>query len=334
MRAQLAALLLATMVSTSSHAASEKLKIAVMDLRATNLGPGIGETLTSILSEELDVLGAFAPISKEDVSRLLELERLKDSIGCNDVACLAELGGALGAELMVAGSVTRLEDVYLIQLQLIRITQARVEGRVSREFKGDALGLTRDLRAATRLLVRDLLAARSGDLAVRASEEGASVKVDGALVGVTPLAGPLPLAEGLHTLAVDKEGFILFTRDVTVVKDELTEVAAALQPSPAFLAAYEADVRTWRIARYTLFGTGAAAAVASVLAYLKGAEEASAYQEAYDRDRFASGLESHYREIGRLDAIALGAGLIAIGALGSGAATLLFGPEPDRYGAR
>ena len=50
----------------------------------------------------------------------------KQKLGCQEVSCLAEIGGALGAERMVTGTLGRLGETYLFAVQLIDVAHARV----------------------------------------------------------------------------------------------------------------------------------------------------------------------------------------------------------------
>jgi hypothetical protein len=46
--------------------------------------------------------------------QMLALEQAKQSVGCgSDMACLAEIGGALGADYLITGSVLLVGDTYL-----------------------------------------------------------------------------------------------------------------------------------------------------------------------------------------------------------------------------
>ncbi len=66
---------------------------------------------------------------------------------------------------------------------------------------------------------------------VTAAEPGAAVAVDGAPVGTTPLAAPIPLDLGTHTLTVRKEGFDPFEKSVEIAGGGLVAITAALVAS-------------------------------------------------------------------------------------------------------
>jgi hypothetical protein len=84
--------------------------------------------------------------------------------------------------------------------------------------------------------------ARIGTIAVHTSPEGADVRIDGKLVGKTPLAAPPRVNEGRHTVEAILVGYVPQARDVDVVGRssaalELALVAAAPAAAPPVAAA-------------------------------------------------------------------------------------------------
>jgi hypothetical protein len=61
------------------------------------------ENITDLVLQEVDRVGLFRTISMEEIKRMLEHEQQKIMMGCDDTSCLAEVGGALGVELLLAG---------------------------------------------------------------------------------------------------------------------------------------------------------------------------------------------------------------------------------------
>jgi hypothetical protein len=68
-------------------------------------------------------------ISAEEIRSMLAVVGTKQKLGCagdKDVSCLAEIGGALGAEQMVNGTIGKLSNTYVFSLKLIDVSHARV----------------------------------------------------------------------------------------------------------------------------------------------------------------------------------------------------------------
>lgn len=80
---------------------------------------------------------------------------------------------------------------------------------------------------------RDFLAAaetRTAPFDVQASEEGASVTVDGEPQGSTPLAADTRIDLGTHRVTVTKDGFVEYGTTRTVVSSEPVHLTAILTP--------------------------------------------------------------------------------------------------------
>lgn len=75
-------------------------------------------------------------ISTKEVQSLLGLERQKQMLGCGEQgSCLAELAGALGAKLVLSGTVGRLGEVYQLTLQMLDSAKAQTLSRSMRIAK-------------------------------------------------------------------------------------------------------------------------------------------------------------------------------------------------------
>ena len=58
-------------------------------------------------------------------------------MGCDDLACTAELGGALGVDAILAGNVGVLGTTYVLSLKLINTQDATVLARGYDKVKGE-----------------------------------------------------------------------------------------------------------------------------------------------------------------------------------------------------
>src|SRR4051812_10419633 len=75
----------------------------------------VTELVTAALSKE----PKFDVIASADVRKQVELESQKQVAGCSEQAsCIAEMAGALGASVVVYGSIGQLDDVIILTLNL------------------------------------------------------------------------------------------------------------------------------------------------------------------------------------------------------------------------
>jgi hypothetical protein len=93
---------------TWAYADSVGAKLAVMPLTASGITPEKTRLLDDLLTTQLYERGHGGVMSAADINAVLGLEKMKDVAGCSDVSCLAEVGGALGVDTNVAGSVGKL----------------------------------------------------------------------------------------------------------------------------------------------------------------------------------------------------------------------------------
>lgn len=103
--------------------------IAVLPLTARRIEPEIVRILDDLLTAEVAKRHKDAVISAQDLDAMLNVEQMKDAVGCDDVTCAAEIGGALGTRTLITGSVSVLGDKLWVQLSLIDTQSIRVESR-------------------------------------------------------------------------------------------------------------------------------------------------------------------------------------------------------------
>jgi len=133
---RVAAVLLACVVLPAAAAAlAQGPKCAVFDLSARAADAAVSEGLTDVLVAQVHRTGACGSvISRSDVAALLGLERRRQLLGCDpsQSSCLAEIGGALGVDRLVTGSVGRVGSSIVLRLDLLDVRRARVLQRASR----------------------------------------------------------------------------------------------------------------------------------------------------------------------------------------------------------
>jgi hypothetical protein len=261
--------LLALLAAAPAPAAGQKPKLAILDLAANGASRELASAAGGVVASELDRLGVFKVITSDAIRDLLAFEKQRQMLGCTEAGCVAEVGGALGADYLVSGKVSRLAatkdapEGFALELTLSSVKKGQREGSVVENARSEAELIGKAGRAAQRLVQR-VRAGRSGALVVAVSEAGAVVRVDDQVKGTTPLQGQISLPSGPHQLVVEKEGFVAFQKDVQVQPGQVTDERATLVPSPDFIRAYEARQRKLRLGAWISTGL-AAASVAGVI---------------------------------------------------------------------
>lgn len=176
-------------------------------------------------------------------------------------------------------------------------------------------------------------------------EPEAVVTIDGVRHG--RYTGPIGLPPGRHVLSVAYGGFHTAQREVTLVKGKERRLEIALEPTPETLADHDAAVALHRGLGWTSVGVGAALAISGALILgfntdfrnrtddlaetsIAGcnAGDPMACETASSRE-----LAEDLAEVQAIDGLAIGAMVLGGVAIGVGIATLMTGPDADRYDA-
>lgn len=263
---------------------AEKIKLAVLDLTAAGAPAELAASLTTSVASELDRLEVFSIISRQEIRAMLSYEAQKQALGCDaGSSCLAEIGGALGVRYLVSGTLGKIGESYAFNLVLTDIDTAKVESRVSENVTEQ--GKLLDVAArASKVLVAKILGDRQATLLVTCAEKGALVKIDGQIVGSTPIPRR-KVSWGPHLVEVEKKGFVAYVEDFTVLTKGVIERNVTLIPSPDFLAEYEGNAGKMRLGAWITTG-GAVLAFGAAgffqTQYLGQASSFSDARRAYD----------------------------------------------------
>lgn len=333
-------------------AADPNPKLAVLQVKSEPALAGVASATGAVLANEIQRLELFEITTVQQVQAMLSIERQKQLIGFeDDAAAVTAIGEALNADLLLSSELSRLrgsggQPVLSLDLLLL---DARGGKRLSSEVltaKSEA-ELVQALGPATLRLFSKVLRAKSGTLYVDSGEVGASVLVDGALLGTTPLDAPLVLAGGPHLLRVEKDGFVAFQKEVRVRPGEHTDERATLVPSPDFINAHRATAQRMRLGAY--IGTSVAVAGLAAVGYFQHrtmrlyGDADSPGTFAYHQGLVNQGIESDDNGNHRQNAQQLRAQIessqrfLAISAAGAVAGALagvyffIAGDSPDKY---
>ena len=334
-----AVVVLGLAAGSRARAASDgKVKIAVLDLQARGVDPDLARSAGSLVANELNKLEVFKVISKEDIRNMLSFEKDKQSVGCEaDQACLAEIGGALGVEYIVAGSLAKIGDSFVVGLALNNVKQATVVNRVSETVTGKPDALIAAVGRNAKILVSRILKGREGYLVLAVAESGATVKIDGQIKGTTPVKGKMTLSWGPHLLEVEKAGFVSYSEDISVPNKQALAKNVALVPSNDFINGYESSARKMRTGAWIATGLAVAGGATAVIFNQLSSSTETKFQNA--RTTYNSTLtQADYDAMKGLSnkgstQVALARVGLAAGVVGIAAATFFWvaGDDPHRY---
>jgi hypothetical protein len=198
-------------------------------------------------------------------------------------------------------------------------------------------------------VVRRSIAARVGTFQVQGEPDGASVRLDGQLIGTMPMNEPVSIESGSYLMEVFKPGFYRLRRSVNVVGGVLTREPVELNPMPARAdlagaagdsarggaGGEDAGDSSWLTApatAWTLVGLGAASGVASVITLRLREDRVSTYND--ESECVRSNGDSRQETCGNLKSeaetfqtIGIVTGIAGVALAGTGLALLFAGGD-------
>lgn len=249
MRLARALVLLAACCSAAPRvalAAEKKPKMVVLAIKPVDESTkGVAASLTEALTTDVAGTGRFEVMNEGEMTAVLGFEQKKQLLGCSDGACLAELGGALGCDYLLVGTMGRFGSAFRLDLGIVEVRKSRSTVRLGANVpSAEAL-----VDAGPRLLQR-VLAVFDGKPDPEASAQPAASQVSKP-AQASSSSSPAPfVVMGLGGAALVAGGV---TAGVTIAqKSSLKYAQADLQASAGIITA----------------GVGLAALAAGVVWYL------------------------------------------------------------------
>jgi hypothetical protein len=190
---------------------------------------GISSQIASWVATEAQAQG-MSVMAADDVAKSLGEAVYASVQNCRgDTDCIQALRLPLHTQRLVVGTLDRDAQSYLVHLWLFEVPSLKPLGQLERAVRIATRHLGPELRQALPPFLRGE-PPRTGILELRATSEGASVQVDGASQGTTPLR--LSLSPGRHELELQKPGFLPARRWVTVTSGGVTRTEVPLLRIP------------------------------------------------------------------------------------------------------
>lgn len=128
-----------TCARNASARPGKAVKVVVLPLAA--LG-GVTDDTTRLLGDalagELRRRSGIAVLTQSDIAALLGVEKTRQMLGCSESGCMAEIGGALGADRVIHGSLGRVGGSLVVNLSALDARKASAAASVSERLRGAA----------------------------------------------------------------------------------------------------------------------------------------------------------------------------------------------------
>lgn len=118
-------------------ASAQAAQIVALDLRpAGGVSPSLTAALNPLVITALSRRDGMSVVAQSDVRALLELDANKQALGCDDTTCMTDIADSLGAELLVASTLSKVGKKYVVTMTLIQVDGAKVLRRSVGEARG------------------------------------------------------------------------------------------------------------------------------------------------------------------------------------------------------
>lgn len=143
----------------------ELISIAVAELIGRNVSGVETSVTTDFIRSALVGLDRFKIISRENMEIILA-EQGFQSTGCTDQECAVKMGALLNAKKIVIGSLSKLEDVYYININLVEVDTGEIN------YSGDIdCSSPKQLKNACETLISRMVKKLSGEVVIDYSSE-------------------------------------------------------------------------------------------------------------------------------------------------------------------
>lgn len=296
-----AATILSVGVLPLRQATAAGVSVGLLGIDGASVEPGMGQVLTEALSRHIPQLqGMRVEKSQQD------LVEVKLVFGCTDEnpSCMAKVGKSLGVHRLIYGSIRKQAQggLYVVAIKQLNVADSTVEKFITEAVAPDLLRADNPpLNELVQRWLRVLLIeGLRGGLRVVSEPNGASVKLDGVPVGVTPLNLP-EVDVGDHFVNIDMPGYVSLSRSIRIRGGLVHEVTATLGVPGGGVAPRKASSFDWtkalKITSYVaagLAGVSLIAAIGTWRGYVGAEDGANASLETLQRRLESRGMGGQY----------------------------------------
>ena len=106
-----------------------------MDLDPTGISKNEAQFLSDRLRTELFETGVYQVVEREKMNTILNEQGFQQT-GCTSVECAIEIGQLLNVQVMVAGSIGKIEEIYSLSIRMIDVKTGAIIRTATRDYEG------------------------------------------------------------------------------------------------------------------------------------------------------------------------------------------------------
>ncbi|MBI5526673.1 MAG: hypothetical protein HY897_10105 [Deltaproteobacteria bacterium] len=111
-------------------------QIAFFQFDAQGVEQKVANIVTDMFLHEVSKMRGAKVIGSREIDAMLGYEQKKQMAGCTDTSCMVAIGGALGVDKILMGSVGKLGTSYTLSLKLVDVRAASIESDYAKRIKG------------------------------------------------------------------------------------------------------------------------------------------------------------------------------------------------------
>lgn len=136
------------------------LSMLVLPLKPTgDVSDSTCDLLTNYMLSTFYQVRDLRSVSKDDIETTLNVDKQRQALGCDAIACMVEIGGALGVDVVAYGQVGIIGSKHNINVSVVRSSDSHVVARAS-VIVDDSDGLTSSIPLLVNQLVERLNSGR------------------------------------------------------------------------------------------------------------------------------------------------------------------------------
>jgi TolB-like protein len=148
------ALAVAAPLASARAAPPRKPRVAVLDIRALGTEAHKADLVSEVALTEAASFRELEVIGRSDIIAMIGFQKQKEMLGCSeDSACVAEIGGALGVDFILLGSLGKMGDLLRLDLKLVEARKARVLARYGDSVAGREDAMLASVQRGVRMLL-------------------------------------------------------------------------------------------------------------------------------------------------------------------------------------
>jgi hypothetical protein len=214
--------------------AASKPRLWVAPVVANGVAPDLLVALNEAVASEAGQVGSFEVMTESDMAQILSVEQRKQLMGCADPSCVTDLGKVANVDRVLTCVAAAVNEDVQVTCRVLGVKEAAQLASRDRKVVGKSMAVAEAARAVVGLVLTGQARERRGLVQLKVSEPGASVMVDGRVVGSSPIKEPFHVDEGRREILVKKGGYATWRTTVEVQAGTYTALDADLSATRTF----------------------------------------------------------------------------------------------------